>query len=125
MKMLQLRYKWDNITDREMKKVWDENAGERYRSTIHLAKKAALSLAYEELEREPAIVDMIGRGPEWMDAKVWNNLVNNHWNKENHKIKCEVARNNRMTMKDGSITKHARGSISFGTHRERMVNLFF
>ncbi|KAG6518207.1 hypothetical protein ZIOFF_021611 [Zingiber officinale] len=40
-----LRYKSDNFTDKEMKKVWNENASERYRATIHLAKKAALSLA--------------------------------------------------------------------------------
>ncbi|XP_073157995.1 uncharacterized protein [Henckelia pumila] len=115
-----LRYKWDNLTDREMKKVWNKNAGEGYRSAIHLAKKEALSLSHEELEREPTMLDIIGRGPEWMDAEIWSNLVINHWNKEDHKKKCDVARNNRMTMKYGSITRHAGGSIPFGTHRERM-----
>ncbi|KAG6514256.1 hypothetical protein ZIOFF_024603 [Zingiber officinale] len=115
-----LRYKWDNFTDREMKKVWNENASERYRATIHLAKKAALSSAYEDLGREPNILDMIGRGLEWMEANIWNELVKNHWNKEDHKIKCDIARKNKMIMKDGSITKHTGGSISFGAHRERM-----
>ncbi|KAG6535224.1 hypothetical protein ZIOFF_000189 [Zingiber officinale] len=106
--------------DREMKKVWNENASERYRATIHLAKKAALSSAYKDLGREPNMLDMIGRGPEWMEANIWNDLVKNHWNKEDHKIKCDIARKNKMIMKDGSITKHTGGSISFGAHRERM-----
>ncbi|KAG6496238.1 hypothetical protein ZIOFF_044096 [Zingiber officinale] len=116
----QLRYNWDNFTDREMKKVWNENSSERYRASIHLAKKVALSSAQEDLGRKPDILDMIGRGPDWMEANIWNDLVKIHWNKEDHKIKCEIARKNKMTAKDGSTTKHTGGSISFGAHRERM-----
>ncbi|XP_074586903.1 uncharacterized protein LOC141842803 [Curcuma longa] len=115
-----LRYDWENLTDREMKNVWNENASERYRASIHLAKKAALSSAQEDLGREPDILDMIGRGPDWMEGNIWNDLVKNHWNKEDHKNKCEIARKNKMTAKDGSTTKHTGGSISFGAHRERM-----
>ncbi|KAG6499607.1 hypothetical protein ZIOFF_039397 [Zingiber officinale] len=115
-----LRYNWDNFTDREMKKVWNENSSERYRATIHLAKKAELSSAQEDLGRKPDILDMIGRGPDWMEANIWNDLVKIHWNKEDHKIKCEIARKNKMTVMDGSTTKHTGGSISFGAHRERM-----
>ncbi|KAG6488003.1 hypothetical protein ZIOFF_056761 [Zingiber officinale] len=115
-----LRYNWDNFTDREMKKVWNENSSERYRASIHLAKKAALSSAQEDLGRKPDILDMIGRGPDWMEANIWNDLVKIHWNKEDHKIKCEIARKNKMTAKDGSTTKYTGGSISFGAHHERM-----
>ncbi|KAG6523940.1 hypothetical protein ZIOFF_013828 [Zingiber officinale] len=70
-----LRYNWDNFTDGEMKKVWNENSSERYRASIHLAKKAALSSAQEDLGRKPDILDMIGRGPDWMEANIWNDLV--------------------------------------------------
>ncbi|KAG6474326.1 hypothetical protein ZIOFF_068252 [Zingiber officinale] len=115
-----LRYNWDNFTDREMKKVWNENSSEGYKASIHLAKKAALSSAQKDLGRKPDILDMIGRGPDWMEANIWNDLVKIHWNKEDHKIKCEIARKNNMTTKDGSTTKHTGGSISFGAHRERM-----
>ncbi|XP_073126957.1 uncharacterized protein [Henckelia pumila] len=55
-----------------------------------------------------------------MGKAIWNELVQNHWSKEKHIMKCESARKNWMTKKDGSITRHAGGSISFGAHRERM-----
>ncbi|XP_042407521.1 uncharacterized protein LOC121997263 [Zingiber officinale] len=115
-----LRYNWDNFTDREMKKVWNENSGERYRASIHLAKKATLSSAQEDLGRKSDILDMIGRGPDWMKANIWNDLVKIHWNKPDHKIKCEIARKNKMAAKDGSTIKHTGSSISFVAHRERM-----
>ncbi|KAG6509093.1 hypothetical protein ZIOFF_034484 [Zingiber officinale] len=115
-----LRYNWDNFTDREMKKVWNENSSERYRVSIHLAKKAALSSAQEDLGRKPDILDMIGIGSDWMEANIWSDLVKIHWNKEDHKIKSKIARKNKMTTKDGSTTKHTGGSISFGAHRKRM-----
>ncbi|XP_042448265.1 uncharacterized protein LOC122033315 isoform X2 [Zingiber officinale] len=115
-----LRYNWDNFTDREMKKVWNENSSERYRASIHLAKKATLSSAQEDLGRKPDILDMIGRGPDWMEANIWNDLVKIHWNKPDHKIKCEIVRKNKMTAKDGSTIKHTGSSISFVAHRERM-----
>ncbi|KAG6490524.1 hypothetical protein ZIOFF_051822 [Zingiber officinale] len=118
-----LRYNWDNFTDREMKKVWNENSSERYRASIHLAKKAALSSAQEDLGRKPDILDMIGRGPDWMEANIWNDLVKIHWNKPDHKIKCEIARKNKMTAKDGSTIKHIESSISFVAHRERMTDV--
>lgn len=49
------------------------------------------------------MLDMIGQGLEWMEANIWNDLDKNHWNKEEHKIKCEITCKNIMTMKDESI----------------------
>ncbi|KAL0305081.1 UNVERIFIED_CONTAM: hypothetical protein Scaly_2998200 [Sesamum calycinum] len=50
----------------------------------------------------------------------WDELVEKHWSGENYKRKCKIAQKNRMTEKDGSITKHTGGSIPQGAHKLRM-----
>ncbi|KAL0405698.1 UNVERIFIED_CONTAM: hypothetical protein Slati_3883700 [Sesamum latifolium] len=39
---------------------------------------------------------------------------------EDYEGKCRIARKNRLTEKDGSITKHTGGSIPVGAHRQKM-----
>ncbi|KAL0355742.1 UNVERIFIED_CONTAM: hypothetical protein Sradi_4021100 [Sesamum radiatum] len=115
-----MRYRWDDLTDMQMKKVWNENASSRFREMIYRAKRNALENASEELGREPHALDMIGRGSDWMHTHIWDELVEKHWSGENYKGKCKIAQKNRMTEKEGCITKHTGGSISQGAHRMRM-----
>ncbi|KAL0325299.1 UNVERIFIED_CONTAM: hypothetical protein Sradi_5099200 [Sesamum radiatum] len=60
---------------------------------------------------------MIGRGPDLMRTRIWDDLVEKHWSGENYKGECKIAQKNRMTEKDGSITKHTGGSIPQGAHK--------
>ncbi|KAL2249871.1 UNVERIFIED_CONTAM: hypothetical protein Sindi_2460800, partial [Sesamum indicum] len=117
---LKMRYRWDDLMDMQMRKVWNENASSRFREMIYRAKRNALENASEELGREPRTLDMIGRGPDWMHTHIWDELVEKHWSGENYKGKCKIAQKNRMTEKAGCITKHTSGSISQGAHRMRM-----
>ncbi|KAL0440743.1 UNVERIFIED_CONTAM: hypothetical protein Sradi_0013200 [Sesamum radiatum] len=103
-----------------MRKVWNENASARFREMIYKAKRKALENASKELGIEPSVLDMIGRGPDWMHTHIWDELVEKHWSGENCKEKCKIAQKNRMTEKDGSITKHTGGSIPQGAHKLRM-----
>ncbi|KAL0445916.1 UNVERIFIED_CONTAM: hypothetical protein Slati_1719500 [Sesamum latifolium] len=108
------------IKDMKMRKVWNENANSRFREMIYRAKRNVLKNASEELGREPRVLDMIGRGPDWMHTHIWDKLVEKHWSGENYKRKYKIAQKNRMTENGGCITKHTSGSISQGAHRMRM-----
>ncbi|KAL0404422.1 UNVERIFIED_CONTAM: hypothetical protein Sradi_2083000 [Sesamum radiatum] len=116
----QLRYRCNDFTDVQMRKVWNENASARFREMIYKAKRKALENASKELGTEPSVLDMIGRGPDWMHTHIWDELVEKHWSGENYKGKCKITQKNRMTEKDGSITKHTGGSIPQGAHKLRM-----
>ncbi|PIM98468.1 hypothetical protein CDL12_29055 [Handroanthus impetiginosus] len=115
-----LRYWWDNLTDMQMRKVWNENASARFRESIYKAKQKALENAENELLRKPHTLDMIGRGPDWMSGHIWDELVEKYWSSPQYKRKSAAARKSRMTEKDGSITKHTGGSIPQAVHRLRM-----
>ncbi|KAL2241048.1 UNVERIFIED_CONTAM: hypothetical protein Sindi_0746000 [Sesamum indicum] len=115
-----LRYWWDNLTDEEMRKVWNENASDRFKEMMYKAKQKALNDAHKQLGREPEMSDMIDRGPYWLNNQLWNDLVQKYWASEDYLGKCQTARKNRLTEKDGSITKHTGGSIPVGAHRQKM-----
>ncbi|KAF2295721.1 hypothetical protein GH714_033721 [Hevea brasiliensis] len=59
-------------------------------------------------------------GPNWMKAEVWNELVA-YWSSPEWRKKSQSAKINRMTVKDGSITKHAGGSIKIEIHEDRLT----
>lgn len=52
---------------------------------------------------------------------IWDRLIHNVLNTEAWKNLSRKAKQNRITDKDGSITKHTSGSIPFLLHMERMV----
>ncbi|KAK4413501.1 hypothetical protein Salat_2762700 [Sesamum alatum] len=116
----QVRYRWDDLNDMQMRKVWNENASARFREMIYKAKRKALENASKELGTKPSALDMIGRGPDWMHTHIWDELVEKHWSGENYKGKCKIVQKNRMTEKDGCITKHTGGSIPQRAHKLRM-----
>ncbi|KAK4429147.1 hypothetical protein Salat_1214900 [Sesamum alatum] len=115
-----MRYRWNDLTDMQMRKVWNENASSRLREMIYRAKQNALENASKELGRELRALDMIGRGPDWMHTHIWDELVEKHRSGENYKGKCITAQKNRMIEKEGCITKHTDGSIPQGAHKMRM-----
>ncbi|KAF2290027.1 hypothetical protein GH714_042388 [Hevea brasiliensis] len=61
--------------------------------------------------------DKLGKGRNWMKAEVWNVLVA-YWSSPEWRKKSQSAKINRMTVKDGSITKHASGSIKIDIHED-------
>ena len=67
---------------------------------------------------------MNDNGPKWLNPDNWNKLVDEVFAIEDWRKKRESARKNRMTEKDGSITKHTGGSIPFREHEKRMVIVF-
>ncbi|KAL2233110.1 UNVERIFIED_CONTAM: hypothetical protein Sindi_1491000 [Sesamum indicum] len=115
-----LRYWWDNLTDEEMRKVWNENASDRFKEMMYKAKQKALNDAHKQLGREPEMSDMIDRGPYWLNNQLWNDLVQKYWASEDYLGKYQTTRKNHLTKKDGSITKHTGGSIPVGAHRQTM-----
>ena len=66
------------------------------------------------------ILETKGHGPIQIAPDVWDKLVD-IWSSSKWKDKSEAAHKNRMTEKDGGITKHTSGSIIFSIHKKRMV----
>ena len=64
-----------------------------------------------------------GLGPKWMKPVIWEKLIDNYWVNEKWLEKFEAGYANRMSKKEGSITKHSCGSIPIVTHKKRMVSL--
>ncbi|KAL2238084.1 UNVERIFIED_CONTAM: hypothetical protein Sindi_1000100 [Sesamum indicum] len=103
-----------------MRKVWNENASDRFKEMMYKAKQKALNDTHKQLDREPEMSDMIDRGPYWLNNQLWNDLVQNYWASEDYLRKCRTAQKNRLTEKYGSIIKHTGGSILVGAHRQNL-----
>lgn len=63
-----------------------------------------------------------GLGPEWIRTELWDKMVD-HWSREEWQKKSTSAKQNRLTEKDGGITKHTCGSIPITEHEFRLVSL--
>ncbi|CAA3020177.1 Hypothetical predicted protein [Olea europaea subsp. europaea] len=50
----------------------------------------------------------------------WNEIIGKHWNNEGWKKKSKLGRDNRLTVKSGTITKHTASSITIAAHKLRL-----
>jgi hypothetical protein len=119
LKTWQGQYKWLPQDDRLVKKTWEKTAVSLFKDILFKARDIAKKEAKSRL-----LINMKGHGPHWMDKAIWDELVDNHWDTEGWKRKSKVGHDNRLTEKDGSITKHTGGSIPFALSRKRMVCVF-
>lgn len=105
----------------EIKKIWELTSKRRYTSMLSEARREVLRKTGKK-----SVSETKGKGPIWMKPTIWNTIVDK-WDTPQWKVKSQVARKNRMTEKDGSITKHSGGSVSFAEHKLRLVwqDLFF
>ncbi|KAL2500691.1 Transposase associated domain-containing protein [Forsythia ovata] len=53
-------------------------------------------------------------------AKHWNEIIEKQWNNERWKTKSKSGRDNRLTLKSGTITKHTAGSITIAAHKLKL-----
>lgn len=59
--------------------------------------------------------------PPCMSKDHWEELCDGPFSDPAYRVKCEKARQNRLKEREGSISKHTGGSISFREHARRLV----
>ena len=59
---------------------------------------------------------------KWISVQIWDQLIENEWGTERWEAKSKKGKQNRLTEKEGTITKHTSGSVSFPVHEYRMVS---
>ncbi|KAF2322220.1 hypothetical protein GH714_008766 [Hevea brasiliensis] len=95
--------------------AWDKLGKDRFRDILNRARNEMLVK-----HKKSDIAYLHNLGPNWMKAEVWNELVA-YWSSPEWRKKSQSAKINRMTVKDGSITKHACGSIKIEIHEDRLT----
>jgi len=98
---------------------WEQTHKRNYKNTIYRFKKKAIEEAGGD---DPRDIQKVV--PKNMSSSDWEAICGGHMNAPAYRDKCKKAKQNRMTEKDGSITKHTGGSISFAEHGRRMVCSF-
>ncbi|KAF2302592.1 hypothetical protein GH714_038801 [Hevea brasiliensis] len=109
------RYIWDETKEQNVRLAWDKLGKDRFRDILNRAKNEMLVK-----HKKSDIAYLHNLGPNWMKAEVWNELVA-YWSSPEWQKKSQSTKINRMTVKDGSITKHAGGSIKIEIHEDRLV----
>ncbi|KAF2300060.1 hypothetical protein GH714_007811 [Hevea brasiliensis] len=99
----------------ECASAWDKLGKDRFRDILNRARNEMLVK-----HKKSDIAYLHNLGPNWMKAEVWNELVA-YWSSPEWRKKSQSAKINRMTVKDGSITKHACGSIKIEIHEDRLT----
>ncbi|KAF2289790.1 hypothetical protein GH714_038633 [Hevea brasiliensis] len=108
------RYMWDETEEQNVRLAWDKLGKDRFRDILNRARNEMLVK-----HKKSDIAYLHNLGPNWMKAEVWNELVA-YWSSPEWRKKSQSAKINRMTVKDGSITKHACGSIKIEIHEDRL-----
>lgn len=103
-----------------MEKAWKTASTDRLRDIFCLARKNA-----KENSRSENVDKWKGHGPLWLSAEHWNEIIEKRWNNEGWRKKSKLGRDNRLTVKSGSITKHTAGSITIAAHKLRLVMLTY
>ncbi|KAF2294448.1 hypothetical protein GH714_011476 [Hevea brasiliensis] len=109
------RYMWDETEEQNVRLAWDKLGKDRFRDILNRARNEMLVK-----HKKSDIAYLHNLGPNWMKAEVWNELVA-YWSSPEWRKKSQSAKINRMTVKDGSITKHAGGSIKIEIHEDRLT----
>ncbi|XP_057993096.1 uncharacterized protein LOC110632038 [Hevea brasiliensis] len=108
------RYMWDETEEQNVRLAWVKLGKDRFRDILNRARNEMLVK-----HKKSDIAYLHNLGPNWMKAEVWNELVA-YWSSPEWRKKSQSAKINRMTVKDGSITKHAGGSIKIEIHEDRL-----
>ncbi|XP_012836396.1 PREDICTED: uncharacterized protein LOC105957032 [Erythranthe guttata] len=108
-------YQWLPEHEPAIKKSWSRMSGKNLSNMFNDAREAAMKAAKSE---DP--LKMKGNGPKWLSASDWDKLVDEVFATDEWKKRSESARSNRLTEKNGCITKHTGGSIPIREHEKRM-----
>ncbi|KAF2323366.1 hypothetical protein GH714_034857 [Hevea brasiliensis] len=109
------RYMWYETEEQNVHLAWDKLGKDRFRDILNRARNEMLVK-----HKKSDIAYLHNLGPNWMKVEVWNELVA-YWSSQEWQKKSQSAKINRMIVKDGSITKHAGGSIKIEIHEDRLT----
>jgi hypothetical protein len=99
---LQKQFVWNEAVTALLKKAWEMKSRVRYADKVSNIKKK-------------------GKMPAFMDQDVWDGWTG-QWQGESSKKKSEQTSKNRFGQ-SGQPSKHTGGSVSYPTHRERLVSI--
>ena len=102
----------------DIRHSWEQTHKRNFKNTIYRFKQKAIK---EIGVDDPSNIKKVV--PKNMSSSDWEAICNGHMSDQAYKERCKKAKQNRLTEKDGSITKHTGGSIPFAEHARRMVNL--
>ncbi|KAI3420691.1 uncharacterized protein J3R85_012485 [Psidium guajava] len=95
------KFRWDEIEEEEIKRIFKKKAGDHIRNVINRAKTRQVK-------------------PDFITGDSWTEM-NKTWENERNKQRSEQNKKNRSsTSSEGSAT-YAGGSITVGEHKKRMV----
>lgn len=58
----------------------------------------------------------------WINVQLWDQLIDQVWGTQQWEAKSQKGKQNRLTVKEGTITKHTGGSVPFLVHAHRLVS---
>ncbi|KAH7672015.1 putative transposase Ptta/En/Spm plant protein [Dioscorea alata] len=109
------KFMWPIEKTKVVRTIWETTCKERLRGMLEEERKRAM--------RHFGVSDISkckGYNVGWIRVDIWDRLVSDVWTSNAWKNRSIIGKQNRMTEKDGSITKHTGGSIPFMVHAERM-----
>ena len=69
-----------------------------------------------------SLTDCLEEGrPTWIRPDIWERLIREHWATDRFRELSDTNKKNRMTEKDGKITRHVGRSVSLEIYEHRMV----
>ncbi|XP_039137411.1 uncharacterized protein LOC120274941 [Dioscorea cayenensis subsp. rotundata] len=106
---------WPSEKAKVVRAIWETTCKERLRGMLEEERKRAMRhFGVSEISK------CKGYNVGWIQLDIWDRLVSDVWTTDAWKNRSINGKRNRMTEKDGSITKHTGGSIPFMVHAERM-----
>ena len=115
--MLQAKYTWRPEDEPRARTAFFEAAPKLYKGMMKNARDGALAHI-----GTGSLLDCLEEGrPAWIRSDIWERLVREHWATDRFQALSETNKKNRLTEKDGSITRHVGGSVSLEIHERRMV----
>ncbi|XP_039116070.1 uncharacterized protein LOC120251571 isoform X2 [Dioscorea cayenensis subsp. rotundata] len=104
-------FNWPLQEEPNVRRVWEKTCKERLKDTLNGERTKAM--------KEAGVTNIIdikkckGMKRHWMPTEIWDVLIDTVWSTESWQNKSKKALANRLTEKEGSITKHTSGSRSF------------
>ena len=118
---LQARYTWRPEDTARAHAAFFEAAPKLYKGMMKRLRDRALEL----LETGDLTQCIDGGRPMWITEAIWERLIRDHWATDRFRELSEKNRQNRLTIKDGEVTRHVGGSISTEINEARLVCVIF
>ncbi|OMO57352.1 Transposase, Ptta/En/Spm, plant [Corchorus olitorius] len=109
------KYKWPQSEHGRIEKLFFLTAGRAFSTMMNKARKWAMRKA-----KTTNIAETKEYFPEFVGAEIWAWLIDNVWTTDDWLRKSQAGSKNRLTLKDGSISKHTSGSIPMLLHGRKL-----